>query len=101
VETERREKEEAGGEKEGKRQRRSTKGKRQKERDSKERQKIQGGRRIEKRGYIEEKQWRAKEWRNRSTEGRDKGSDRGKRQREETVTETAGKRQRVRERGER
>jgi hypothetical protein len=34
----------------------------------------------EKRGYIEEKQWRVAEWRNRSTEGRDKGRDRGKRQ---------------------
>ncbi len=40
METERREKEQTGGEKVGKRQRRSTKGKRQKERDRQERQKT-------------------------------------------------------------
>jgi hypothetical protein len=47
VETKRREKEQTGGEKEGKRQRKSTKGKRQKEKDRQERQKtkIGGGRR--------------------------------------------------------
>jgi hypothetical protein len=54
VETERREKEETGGEEEGKRQRRSTKGKRQKKRDRQERQKtkIRGGEEERKEGIY-------------------------------------------------
>ncbi len=72
METQRREKEQTGGEKEGKRQMRSTKGKRQKERGRQERQKteIWGGEEIKKGIYRGE---------TKVTKGRDRGSDRGKR----------------------
>jgi hypothetical protein len=57
------------------------------------------GRRREKRRCIEEKQWKVTEWRNRSTEGRDKGRDRGKRQQKKRQERDRGEERNGRDRG--